>query len=194
MQKTAHKTALIWASGWRSNSRSLINITLLIALALALSSALRCSADTVYMTQDAFIQDTFKEDVKPSVIWLDNALQQELSTILGHPYPQARLRYWRSGNTSLWVLDEIGKEYPITAGFVITGDEIKRAQVLIYRETRGMEIHSPGFLAQFNGSSLKNQDLSHKVDAIAGATLSTQAMIKMAKIALLLNQKTTATH
>ena len=90
------------------------------------------------------------------------------------------------------MLDEIGKEYPITAGFVIQGDHIQRAQVLTYRETRGMEIHSPGFLAQFNGSSLKDQELSHKVDGIAGATLSTQAMVKMAKAALLLNQKAMA--
>lgn len=156
--------------------------------------ALMCQlshADTVYQSQEDFIKETFKEDIKPAIIWLDKPTQDELAQILGHNYPQARLRYWRKGDTSAWILEEIGKEYPITAGFVVTDDSIQRAQVLIYRETRGMEIHLSSFLAQFKNNKLANDQLANKIDGIAGATMSTDAMVKMARVALTLNRKAT---
>lgn len=163
---------------------------------LALSLAAICQwvcADTTYQTPEDFIHEAFPAaqvgEPKASVFWLDKAAQDDISKILGHAYPQARLRYWRQGITSVWILEEIGKEYPITAGFIISEDKITRAQVLIYRETRGMEIHLPGFLAQFNNNSLAGDKLTHKIDGIAGATMSVNAMVKMAQVALLLNRK-----
>jgi len=164
---------------------------LFCTLLLALCGQWSC-ADTTYETQDDFLKETFKEEVKPAVLWLDKATQDEISKILGHAYPQARLRYWHKDTTNVWVLEEIGKEYPITAGFVITNEHIARAQVLVYRETRGMEIHLPGFLAQFTNNTLKDDKLAHKVDGISGATLSVNAMVKMAQVALTLNQKVAA--
>jgi len=86
------------------------------------------------------------------------------------------------------MLDEIGKEYPITAGFVVSDNHIERAQVLIYRESRGDEIHLPAFLRQFIGSGLDGERLSNKIDGITGATLSVNAMQRMARAALVLNQ------
>lgn len=165
---------------------------ILLALLLAACCQWAC-ADTVYQTQDDFLRDAFSSaqagEPKASVFWLDKAAQDDISKILGHPYPQARLRYWRQGSTSVWILEEIGKEYPITAGFIINDDKIVRAQVLIYRETRGMEIHLPGFLAQFKDNKLAGDKLTNKVDGIAGATMSVNAMIKMAQVALVLNRK-----
>ena len=150
-------------------------------------------ADTVYETPDNFVREAIPsspaQPLKPSVLWLDKAVQEEITRLIGHPYPQARLRYWRQGPTSVWILEEIGKENPITAGFVITGDQIARAQVLVYRETRGMEIHLPAFLQQFNGNKLEDSKLTRKIDGIAGATMSVNAMVKMAQLALLLNTK-----
>ena len=156
-------------------------------------------ADTVYQTPELFIAEalSLQKDEIPtaSVIWLDKNTQTELSKILGHTYPQARLRYWISNKngiknqTHVWILDEIGKEYPITAGFVVENKTIQRAQVLIYRETRGAEIHLPQFLAQFRSTHLTENGLSKSVDGIAGATLSVNAMKKMAQAALLLDSK-----
>jgi hypothetical protein len=165
----------------------------LFALLLAACCQWVC-ADTVYQTQDAFLHDAFPlsaqaSEPKAAVFWLDKTTQDDISKILGHPYPQARLRYWRHGTTSVWILEEIGKEYPITAGFIINEGKIMRAQVLIYRETRGMEIHLPGFLAQFKDNKLAGDKLTNKVDGIAGATMSVNAMVKMAQVALMLNQK-----
>lgn len=157
-------------------------------LLLALSSQL-LHADTVYQTQEDYLKESFKEEIKPAVLWLDKPTQDEITKILGHAYPQARLRYWRKADTSVWILEEIGKEYPITAAFTINGEKIARAQVLIYRETRGMEIHLPSFLAQFKENKIDGNKLVNKIDGIAGATMSVNAMVKMAQVALLLNKK-----
>lgn len=188
MIKTIRATALTLGLGLPSKKR-----LALFALLLAACCQWVC-ADTVYQTQDDFLHDAFPtraqaNEPKASALWLDKAAQDDISKILGHPYPQARLHYWRQGTTNVWILEEIGKEYPITAGFIINGDKIVRAQVLIYRETRGMEIHLPGFLAQFKDNKLAGDKLTNKVDGIAGATMSVNAMVKMAQVALILNRK-----
>lgn len=152
-------------------------------------TVIRCvCADTVYLAPDDFLRQTFSEPPQPSVLWLDQNIQNQLGAVLGHPYPQARLRYWRAAGKTAWMLDEIGKEYPITAGFVVGDHHIERAQVLIYRESRGDEIHLPAFLRQFVGSSLSDNRLSNRIDGITGATLSVNAMQRMARAALLLDQ------
>jgi hypothetical protein len=147
-------------------------------------------ADTVYQTPEDFLHEVFGSEIKPSLLWLDKTAQESVTAILGHAYPQARLRYWRKATVSVWILEEIGKEYPITAGFVITENKISRAQVLIYRESRGAEIHLPAFLAQFKNLALGEEKFSDKIDSIAGATLSVNAMVKMAKVCLVLNKLT----
>lgn len=147
-------------------------------------------ADTTYLTADNFLQEVFSTPPKPAILWLDKNVQSKLTEVLGHSYPQARLRYWRSEQKTVWILDEIGKEYPITAGFVVADHKIQRAQVLIYRESRGMEIHLPAFLAQFVNARIEGDRLSNKIDGITGATLSVAAMTRMARAALLLNDLT----
>lgn len=173
-------TASTSAWGWRFK-RIAIGLILLL-------SAVAASADTQYLAPADFLRQTFDTVPSPSVIWLDNATQAQLKTVLRHRYPQARLRYWRAGKKTAWILDEIGKDYPITAGFVVVGDHIERAQVLIYRETRGFEIHLPAFQDQFVNARLKGARLSKNIDGITGATLSVDAMRRMARAALVLNR------
>jgi hypothetical protein len=156
-------------------------------------AVIRCAgADTVHLSPDDFLRQTFSTPPQPALLWLDNAAQTQLIAVLGHRYPQARLRYWRIEKKTVWILDEIGKEYPITAGFVVSDSHIERAQVLIYRESRGDEIHLPAFLQQFTHVRLDNKSsdakLSKHIDGITGATMSVDAMRKMARAALVLNQ------
>lgn len=162
-------------------------------MAILLIAAARTWSDTTYLAPDDFLRQAFNAVPIPALLWLDNAAQTQLTAVLGHRYPQARLRYWRAENKTVWVLDEIGKDYPITAGFVIVDNHIERAQVLIYRETRGDEIHLSAFLHQFIGAQLDdkksdNNRLSKNIDGITGATMSVDAMRKMARAALVLNQ------
>lgn len=173
------RIASISAWGWRFK-RAVAAIVLLKAIA--------SGADTVYLAPDDFLHQTFNDVPQPSVLWLDNDIQTKLTHVLGHRYAQARLRYWRVGNKTAWILDEIGKDYPITAGFVILDDHIERARVLIYRESRGDEIHLPAFLHQFDNATLEVDKLSKKIDVISGASLSVDAMWRMAQAALVLNR------
>jgi len=178
---------------------------LVIALLISFLSSL-VLADTVYQKPEDFLHEIFGGALPaPRFVWLDVELQKSMTAVLGHPYTQARIRYWRDGARTVWILDEIGKEFPITAAFVVaseakstdkknasdvkhTDDKIALARVLVYRETRGDEIHIPAFLNQFFGLHLSDQKLTGKVDGITGATLSVGAMKKMAHAALVLNR------
>ncbi len=145
------------------------------------------ASDTV-LDPETFLARAF-DGAKPpeQTLWLDAALQQQLRPIFHHNYPQARLRYWRQGPRGAWILDDIGKEFPITAGFVVAAGQIERAQLLIYRESRGGEIRFPSFLKQFAGQRLETGRLAPDVDGISGATLSVEAMRRMARAALILD-------
>lgn len=157
-------------------------------MALLLGAAAIAAADTVYQQPQDFLSETFGTAPAPAFLWLDHSVQAQLTEVLGHPYPMARLRYWRAGGKTAWILDEIGKEYPITAGFLVEGDHIAQARVLVYRESRGSEVHLPSFLKQFIGGTLQGDGLSSRIDGITGATLSVDAMRRMACAALLLNR------
>lgn len=108
--------------------------------------------------------------------------------MLGHDYPAMRLRYWCQAERSAWVLEEIGKELPITVGVIVDKDYIQSLRVLTYRENRGGEVASPSFSDQFNGGSLDTSgELDAKIDGISGATLSVHALTRLANIALFLH-------
>lgn len=153
---------------------------------LLLAAGAAC-ADEAVETPEAFLREAFGAQVpEPQTLWLDDKTQAQLRPIFGHIYPQARLRYWRAGTRSAWILDETGKEFPITAGFVVDGMQMDLARLLIYRESRGDEIRYPAFLKQFKGAHLQNDELQPQIDGISGATLSVSAMQRMARAALTL--------
>lgn len=156
--------------------------------AIALVCAVSARADTTYQAPDAFLKEVFAgAPPSPGVLWLGDDAQRVLTPIFGHPYPQARLRYWRAADKTAWILDDVGKELPITAGFVVHDGTIQLARVLIYRESRGSEISFAGFLAQFIGVHLDGARIEPNVDGISGATLSVDAMRRMARAALTLD-------
>ncbi len=144
------------------------------------------------MTQKEFLSLVFKfdsEQNKPKMktLWLDDITQQALTTVLGHKYPKLRIRYWQRNKQTVWFLDKIGKERPISFAISIKHDEIQRINVLTFRESRGYEIHMQAFTEQFNQLGLdENNQLNQSVDGITGATMSVSAMKKVARAALVL--------
>lgn len=163
---------------------------LLLAPLLALCTGAAWGART-YLQPQAFLASVFHQAVPASqTLWLTGNLQSTLSKVLGHPPATVRVSYWQQGDRSAWILNEIGKVAPITAGFVVQQGKIERTRVLIFREDRGWEIKNPNFTRQFAGASL-NADgrLSQHIDGISGATLSVNAMRKMARMALVLGAK-----
>ncbi len=135
---------------------------------------------------DNFLQKKMLQAVEPKILWLNQTLKKRAETILDHPYQGLRVRYWQSGQRTAWVLDEIGKEQPITTGIIVENGKILSVDVLAYRESRGSEVQQSFFTRQFQGVSLTSNDkLSKKIDGITGATLSVWALQKVARLALM---------
>jgi hypothetical protein len=143
----------------------------------------------VYQEPAAFVAEVFGSTPAPKVLWLTKDLQAQAAAILGHPPVQLRQRYWSEGGRSVWILEETGKEEPITAGFVVVDGRIDHARVLAYRESRGQEVRQSAFLKQFENAKLAKGDrLDRDIDGIVGATLSVGAMERMARLALLFDR------
>lgn len=161
---------------------------------IALTITLACSQaahamDRIYQAPEDFIAEVFPAKPQPRLLWLSKDVQAETARILGHAPGQLRQRYWSDGSRTLWILEEIGKEDLITAGFVVKEGRIEQAKVLVYRESRGMEIRYPAFLNQLKGMFLlADKRLDHGIDGISGATLSVHAMERMVRAALYFDQ------
>jgi hypothetical protein len=146
-------------------------------------------AETVYLAPDAFIEQSFKQKPTLKTLWLTADINDKINAILGHKYSALRLRYYTDDtHKTAWILDEIGKSKPITTGFTVSDKGIESMRVLIYRESHGYEVQYPSFYSQFDAVTLDdNHRLSKNIDGIAGATLSVNALTKLAQVALVLH-------
>ncbi len=161
---------------------------------LALSACLAAgpvAATGTYMTPETFLAQSFPTGVPQSeTIWLRGELAASVRDILDHPYGRLRVRYWAKAGRSAWILDEIGKELPITVGVVVDSDRIEHVEVLVFRETRGWEVRSPAFTGQFTSARLAEDNrLDRHIDGITGATLSVRALTRLARVALFLHNR-----
>lgn len=148
------------------------------------------AAERVYETTPAFLETAFDGRVpEAKIIWFSGKIKTAATAILGHKPRSLRTRYWQRGQRSVWILEEIGKEKPITTGFIINQNQIEQVRVLTFRESRGWEIKRKAFVAQYTGARLEpNLTLNGHIDGISGATLSVQAVNKLARLALYLHQ------
>ena len=167
-----------------------------VILLLSLFSLLSANAlaGGVYQEPDAFIAEVFADNPpKAQVIWPDKVLKAQIKDILGHEYNGLRIRYWKQDKRTAWILDEIGKDKPITTGFVINSGRVERVRVLVFRESRGWEVRHAFFTDQFDNASLTSDtQLDRTIDNISGATLSVRAVTKLARLALLLDRTVNA--
>jgi len=171
-------------------SRSPGVLALLLCLAFAAAPA---QAGGEAAAVDGFVRETFAAAPAPATLWLTGELRRAAAGILGHDYPAARLRYWREGNRTAWVLNEIGKELPITVGIRVEAGRVEAVRVLVFRESRGWEVKSPAFTAQFDGARLlPDRRLDRGIDGISGATLSVRALTRLTRLALYLHDHVTA--
>jgi hypothetical protein len=157
-----------------------------IVAVLSLSAAAFCWAQKgTYSTLDQILEQAFADGIPEThTLWLPQEIKQEMQSELGFEPRGLRQRYWQSGDRTLWILEEIGKEYPITFAYVVENNRIVSASVMEYRESRGGEIRHSFFRQQFENSHLERGKLDRHIDGITGATLSVSAMTKMAKQAL----------
>lgn len=161
-------------------------------LAVLLCAGLPLQAATVsedtYQTVDAFLDAHFEQAPEMGTLWLSDE-QRALMRERADDDPGFRVRYWRSGTRSAWVLNVIGRDHPITVGAVVGPAGVEDMTVLVYRESRGWEVRHDFFTRQFDGATLQARGLDKSIDNITGATLSVRAMKRAAIMALLLHQQ-----
>jgi hypothetical protein len=163
---------------------------------LALLAVAQTSPAESYQSAEAFLQEVFASTPpSPQILWLKGDIKETTATILGHPYPGLRIRYWEKDARTVWILEETGKEKPITVGLVVGPAGMELLRVLEFRESRGWEVRYPFFTDQFEGIGITaDRQLDRYIDGISGATLSVRALKKLARLALYLNQQAQAAN
>ena len=164
--------------------------SLVLFISLWLFSFECLAAKGVYQTPKAFISASLGENSAVKMLWLTKEDKAVIAEILSHKFNRMRIRYWQQGNDSVWILDEVGKEKPITVGVHIKENQIMSLKVLTFRESRGDEVKHDFFTRQFDGARLvEENNLNQHIDGITGATMSVRALTKVAKLSLWLNKK-----
>jgi hypothetical protein len=139
----------------------------------------------VYATQAELLSEYLPAATQHS-LWLQESQRTIAEAIWQRKLP-LRISYHQQGDTSLWVMREIGKEQPITIGVIVAANKINAIKVMEYRESRGGEIRHNFFTRQFKQLGLAaDQQLDKPIDGISGATLSVRAMKKIARLSLYL--------
>jgi len=143
-----------------------------------------------YLETDAYLRGVFTNELPAArTMWVAGELRESIESMLGHRFAALRVRYWYDGERSAWILDEIGKELPITIGVTVAGGAIDNVRVLEFRESRGWEVRYPFFTDQFVDVRLDpERKLDRRIDGITGATLSVGAVKRVARVALLLHE------
>ena len=174
-------------------------LSILLLMLVLLTSSESVAARGVFQTPKAFISESLGENAQVKTLWLTKEDKAVVADILSHKFNRLRIRYWQRDEGSVWILDEIGKEKPITIGIHISTHQgkqhIQKLKVLTFRESRGDEVRHDFYAKQFINASLDNEkQLTQGIDGITGATLSVRATTKVARLALWLNNRALNKH
>lgn len=163
-----------------------------VLLLLVLAAAPSLHAKGIYQTGPDFVAEAFAPATpEAKSLWLTPELKQASAEILDHALKGLRVRYWQQGEKTAWILEEIGKELPITIGVVVNDNSVEVVKILAFRESRGWEVRYPSFTDQYRQAELtETQQLDKSIDGITGATLSVRAVSKVVRLALLFHQET----
>ena len=150
-------------------------------------SQLAFAAEIVHQPPDEFLAENLPGCQKKA-LWLKADMKQEVEGVLDHAFTGVRVRYCILEERTAWVLDEIGKTEPITTGIIVNNGTVERARVLVFRESRGGEVHREVFTRQYEQAVLDDRNrLDRNIDGITGATMSVSAVSRQVRLALLLD-------
>lgn len=163
---------------------------LLLSIVLPLLPILAI-AEEVYLAPETFVAQSFDGSPPEPTRYLANSnLQKTVNRIMKRKYRIRPVNYWREGNKTVWILEEIGKYKPITTGIVVNDGVIDSVQILIYRESHGWEVRYPNFTDQFKQATLTEKNkLDRSIDGISGATLSVKSITRLSQLALFYHQQ-----
>jgi hypothetical protein len=161
---------------------------LLAAWLVLLTSQVAFAMETVYQEPADFLEQNLSGCQK-QVLWLKKDMKSRIERLVDHPYPGVRVRYCEKEGKTAWVLDEIGKTEPITSGIIVNQGRVEQVRVLVFRESRGSEVHREAFTRQYADAALEPDDtLDRYIDGITGATMSVSALNRQVKLALMLDE------
>jgi hypothetical protein len=143
-----------------------------------------------YLSTDEFLSQVFGSSVPAAEkMWISAEQRQVAVNSIGLGRPPIRVHYWREGKRSAWILQEVGKEKPITIGVGLNAGQVETVRILAFRESRGWEVKYPYFTEQFSGATAdENNRLDRRIDGITGATLSVNAVQKVVRWAVYLDR------
>ncbi len=146
------------------------------------------AAEIVHQSPQDFLAENLPGCAQQAV-WLKKDVKADIERLLDRPYPGARVRYCAADGKTAWILDEIGKTEPITSGVVVDEGRVDRVRVLVFRESRGGEVHREAFVRQYDDAVMDERyRLDKPVDGITGATMSVSAVNRQVRLALLLDR------
>lgn len=152
------------------------------------SSQVALAAEIIYQSAADFLDENLP-GCENQALWLKSDAKAKIEELLDRPFPGVRVRYCESGGKTAWILDEIGKTEPITSGVVVNEGRVECLRVLVFRESRGGEVHREAFVRQYEQAVLDSKSrLDRNIDGITGATMSVNAVNQQARLALLLDR------
>lgn len=166
----------------------LLRFLTLALLVMSVQASPAVAQKGIYLSIPEFRELAFpRQAVDWQTLWVNSEQREQMESIVQRRFSALRIRYLGQGQKTAWIFEEIGKELPITIGVVVEAGRIAETVVLEYRESRGGEIRHPFFTRQFRGLTLESKGdlpLNGRIDGITGATLSVNAMKKIARLAL----------
>ena len=123
---------------------------------------------------------TIPAPLEAATLKITPKMNARIKAIMGHSIGRTA-RYRKSGGSTIWVLNRIGKVKPITAKFTVSGGRISSARILAYRESHGHEVKRASFLGRLRSSC--------NAPNISGATLSVNSMRRMCRLAKYLHSQ-----
>lgn len=168
---------------------------LLILSVLMLSGASAYGAPQIYLSKEQALKLVCGEEAE--ALYSPQAISKSTHEILGNEdlddSDSDTANFFicsKAGNVSAYALidSEVGKHMPITyiVGLTPRG-EITRVEVMVFRETIGWEVKERSFMKQFEGKSIDaDLRIGSEIKHVTGATLSSRAMSKGVRRALIL--------
>ena len=165
----------------------------ILALVAVLALGGQALAEGLYLSEPQLAERLFPEGkgLAASTVSLTDAEADRVALLFGYRLEQKSFRLLAAGEAgTIFVLDVMGQNAPITFGVGVTRDGVVRGVELVaYRESRGEEIRAPRFLRQLTGKRLTDPlKLGKDVDAITGATISSRSATLATRKALALAQ------
>lgn len=138
----------------------------------------------VYLTKKEALKQAFPDANKiiKEQFWLNDTERKQIGALCGQKITDKRIVFYTGQKsekiTGHMMIDHfIGKTLPITYMVVLNTDgTIRNVDIMVYRESQGMEVRYRSFLKQFFGKN--SSSAFNDINSITGATISARSVTK----------------